>query len=363
MTTSATVLGRQVRMLRTAMGPIIAEALEDPDILEILLNPDGMLWFDRLGTGRVCSGLRLGAPDAERIIRLIAAHVRFEVHSGAPIVSAELPESGERFEGLLPPVVRAPTFAIRKRAAGVIRLAQYVADEILTEPQALALRQSVRERRNIIIAGGTSTGKTTLANALLQEIAATGDRVILLEDTVELQCSADDHVALRTKSGVISMSELVRSTLRLRPDRIVVGEVRGAEALDLLKAWGTGHPGGIATIHAGSASGALTRLEQLIQEAVVTVPRALIAEAVDLIVFICGRGRERRVDEIVRVTGLDADAYRLEPIPGTDDSYAVQTAGDPDAISTTRAAHSIACSHHPDSGPTPYDSGSQGHFP
>ena len=143
----------------------------------------------------------------------------------------------------------------------------------------------MRERRNILIAGATSTGKTTLANALLAEVALTGDRVIILEDTVELQCAADDHVPLRTRPGVVSMAELVRSTLRLRPDRIVVGEVRGGEALDLLKAWGTGHPGGIATIHAGSAEGALVRLEQLILEAAVTVPRPLIAEAVNVIVF------------------------------------------------------------------------------
>jgi len=222
-----TVLDRQTRMLRTAMGPAIAAALEDPEIVEVLLNPDGTLWFDRLGSGRAPSGLKFTAHDAERIIRLVAAHVRIEVHPAAPIVSAELPATGERFEGVLPPVTRAPVFAIRKRAVGVISLAQYVIDGILTEEQALSLRQAVRDRRNIVIAGGTSSGKTTLANALLQEMAATGDRVILLEDTVELQCMADDHVPMRTKPGVASMSELVRSTLRLRPDRIVIGEVRG----------------------------------------------------------------------------------------------------------------------------------------
>jgi type IV secretion system protein VirB11 len=307
---------RQTRMLRTAMGPAIAKALEDPDVVEVLLNPDGSLWLDRLGTGRALSGVQLTAQDAERIIRLVAAHLRLEVHAGAPIISAELPETGERFEGVLPPVTRAPTFAIRKRTAGVVSLAQYVVDGVLTEDYALALRQAVRERRNILIAGGTSTGKTTLANALLQEMARTGDRVIVIEDTVELQCTADDHVPMRTKRGVASMTELVRSTLRLRPDRIVVGEVRGAEALDLLKAWGTGHPGGLATIHAGSARGALTRLEQLIQEVVITVPRALIAEAVDLIVFISGRGRARRIQELVRVTGHTQDGYCLEPLPG-----------------------------------------------
>ena len=306
---------RQVRMLRTALGPAIAAALEDPQVVEVLLNPDGALWVDRLSEGRVATGLKLSPADAERIIRLVAAHLRLEVHSGAPIVSAELPETGERFEGLLPPVTQFPVFAIRKRAALVYTLDRYVADGILGAEQAAYLRQAVRERFNIVIAGGTSTGKTTLANALLDEIARTGDRVIILEDTRELQCLADDQVALRTKPGVASMAELVRSTLRLRPDRIVVGEVRGGEALDLLKAWGTGHPGGIATLHAGSTAGALSRLEQLIQEAVVTVPRPLIAEAVDVIVLIIGRGSARRVRDIVRVTGLGPDGgYRLEPI-------------------------------------------------
>jgi len=312
-TPAATSLDRSIRMLRTAMGPAIARALEDPEVVEVLLNPDGSLWVDRLGAGRAPTGVTIVPADAERIIRLVAAHVRAEVHAGMPILSAELPETGERFEGVLPPVVRAPAFAIRKRAVGLIKLEVYVADRIMTAEQAEFLRQAVRDRLNILVAGGTSTGKTTLANALLHEVAATRDRVIILEDTVELQCVADDHVPLRTRRGVVSMSELVRSTLRLRPDRVVVGEVRGPEALDLLKAWGTGHPGGIATIHAGSAQGALTRLEQLILEVAVTPPRALIAEAVNVIVFIAGRGRARRVQEIVRVTGFDAQGYYLSP--------------------------------------------------
>jgi P-type conjugative transfer ATPase TrbB len=305
---------RQARMLHTAMGFQIAQALEDPDVVEVMLNPDGSLWVDRLQKGRENTGVTLSAWDAERIIRLVATHVGVEVHAGAPIVSAEVPETGERFEGVLPPVTRAPVFAIRKRAVNIIPLDTYVASGILDASQAEFLKRGVRERLNILIAGGTSTGKTTLANALLQEIAATGDRVIVLEDTVELQCSAADTVALRTKPGVISLTQLVRSTMRLRPDRIVVGEVRGPEALDLLKAWGTGHPGGIATIHAGSAYGALTRLEQLIQEAVMTVPRVLIAESVDLIVFIVGRGRSRRISEILRVKGVEANGYHVESI-------------------------------------------------
>ena len=264
-------------MLRTALGPAIARFLEDPSIVEVMLNPDGQLWIDRLSSGLMDTG-ESPAPDGERIIRLVAHHVGGEVHAGAPRVSAELPETGERFEGLLPPVVSAPAFAIRKPAVAVFTLDDYVVAGIMTSGQADALRDAVAARKNILVAGGTSTGKTTLTNALPAEVAKTGNRVILIEDTRELQCKAPNLVALRTRDGVVSLSDLVRSSLRLR--RIPIGEVRGAEALDLLKAWGTGHPGGIGTIHAGTALGALRRLEQLIQEAVVTVQRALIAETV-----------------------------------------------------------------------------------
>ena len=305
---------RGARMLRTALGPAIAGFLEDPAIVEVMLNPDGRLWIDRLSGGLSDTGERLNAADGERIVRLVAHHVGAEVHAGSPRVSAELPETGERFEGLLPPVVAAPTFAIRKPAVAVFTLNDYVAAGIMTSDQAEALRAAVAARKNILVAGGTSTGKTTLTNALLAEVAKTADRVVLIEDTRELQCLAPNLVALRTKDGVVSLSDLVRSSLRLRPDRIPIGEVRGAEALDLLKAWGTGHPGGVGTIHAGSALGALRRLEQLIQEAVVTVPRALIAETIDVVAVLSGRGGERRLTELMCVTGLGpAGDYVLSP--------------------------------------------------
>ena len=302
-------------MLRTALGPAIASFLEDPSIVEVMLNPDGRLWIDRLSGGLEDSGRAMTAADGERIVRLVAHHVGAEVHPGSPRVSAELPETGERFEGLLPPVVAAPAFAIRKPAVAVFTLDDYAASGIMTEDQAAVLRQAVAARKNILVAGGTSTGKTTLTNALLAEIAGTTDRVVLIEDTRELQCRAPNLVALRTKDGVASLSDLVRSSLRLRPDRIPIGEVRGAEALDLLKAWGTGHPGGIGTIHAGTALGALRRLEQLIQEAVVTVPRALIAETIDVVAVLRGRGSERRLAELGLVTGLDpvTGDYRVAP--------------------------------------------------
>lgn len=291
-------------MLRTALGPLIAGHLEDPSVVEVILNPDGRLWIDRLSDGLRDTGARVGPADAERIVRLVAHHVGLEVHAGSPRISAELPESGERFEGLVPPVVAAPCFAIRRPAVAVFTLGDYVRSGIMSCAQAGLLRAAVLSRKNILVAGGTSTGKTTLVNALLAEIAQTGDRVVLIEDTRELQCAAPNLVALRTKDGAATLSDLVRSALRLRPDRIPIGEVRGAEALDLLKAWGTGHPGGIGTLHAGSAMGALRRLEQLIQEAVVTVPRALIAETIELIAVLSGRGAARRLAELAVVKGL-----------------------------------------------------------
>lgn len=301
-------------MLRTALGPAIARFLEDPSVVEVMLNPDGRLWIDRLSEGLSDTGELMSPADGERIVRLVAHHVGAEVHPGAPRVSAELPGTGERFEGLLPPVVMAATFAIRKPAVAVFTLLDYVAAGIMSAEQSNILRRAVASRANILVAGGTSTGKTTLTNALLAEVAKTSDRVVIIEDTRELQCAAPNLVAMRTKDGVATLSELVRSSLRLRPDRIPIGEVRGSEALDLLKAWGTGHPGGIGTIHAGSAIGALRRLEQLIQEAVVTVPRALIAETIDLVAVLSGRGAARRLAELARVEGLGPDGdYCVTP--------------------------------------------------
>ena len=303
---------RSRQMLRTALGPLLLARLEDPGVAEVMLNPDGRVWVDRFDAGLVDTGLTISASDAERILRLVAHHVAAEIHADRPRLSAELPGAGERFEGLLPPVAAAPTFSIRKPASLIFRLDDYVLSGVMTDRQGQVLAQAVRDRANIVVAGPTSSGKTTLVNALLAEIALSGDRVVLLEDLRELQCAAANKVALRTREGVVNLTDLVRSALRLRPDRIIIGEVRGPEALDLIKAWGTGHPGGVGTLHAGSAMGALLRLEQLIQEAVVTVPRGLIAETIDLIAVLAGRGRARRLIDLVRLEGQAPDgAYQL----------------------------------------------------
>ena len=295
---------RGLAMLATALGPALSSVLGAKDTIEVIVNPDGRVWVERVGRGRESTDIRIEPAETERAIRLVATLTGAEATRLKPIVSAELPPRGERFEGVLPPVAKGPCFAIRKPAGQVIRLDAYVEAGIVTPSQASALRAAIHDRANIIVAAAGILSPTaflgaSLAHALLGEIASLNERVVLLEDTRELQCAAEDVVALRTQPGSVSLAQLVRSTLRLRPDRIIVGEVRGAEALDLLKAWNTGHPGGIATLHANSARAALSRLEQLAMEACDSPPTALIAEAIDLVVFIeRGGPAGRRITEI-----------------------------------------------------------------
>ncbi|KCZ49304.1 P-type conjugative transfer ATPase TrbB [Hyphomonas pacifica] len=305
---------RRSAMLRTAFCSVVREALEAPDTIEIMANPDGSVWIETTGIGVVVSDHRLAPSDRERVIRLVASGVGEAANRNSPIVSAELPGSGERFEGLLPPVSTSPCFSIRKPATTPFKLADYVDQGALAPAIMTALKAAVSTHDNILIAGGTSSGKTTFTNALLTEPSLHDDRIVILEDTRELKCTAPNTVQLRTHRGATNLQDLVRSTLRLRPDRIIVGEVRGAEALDLLKAWNTGHPGGITTLHANSAHGALQRLEQLTLEATPRAPFDLIAEAIDVVVFMSRAGGQRRVEEALRVTGFNGEGYDTAPL-------------------------------------------------
>ena len=300
---------RRLSMLRSACEGAVRAALEADDVIEILANPDGSIWIERTGRGIEISHQTISAAARERIIRLVASSHGERCERSVPIISAELVGTGERFEGLLPPVSTAPCFAIRKPAAAPFGLDDYVDQGALPPAICAALQEAMRNKDNILIAGGTSSGKTTFTNALLAEDALRDDRIIILEDTRELCCAAPNAVQLRTHRDSVSLQQLVRSTMRLRPDRIIVGEVRGGEALDLLKAWNTGHPGGITTLHANSAHGALRRLEQLTLEATQRAPFELIAEAIDVVVFMSRTGGQRHIEEALRVTGFDGEDY------------------------------------------------------
>ena len=293
---------RLTAMLATAFGAAAGSYLLDPNVIELMLNPDGKLWIDRLGTGRSNTSHTLSPADAERVIFIVASSIGATCNKDSPLLSAELPGSGARFQGVLPPISLAPSFSIRKKALKVFTIDDYVDQNILSESNALLIKKAVLERKNILIVGGTGSGKTTLANAILDLIAKTNDRIILLEDTQELQCNAPDALAMRTKDGQTYMRDLLEAALRLRPDRIVVGEVRGAEALDLIKAWNTGHPGGCATIHADSAHKALTRLEHLVLESGVRLSREAILDTVNLFVFIEKVGATRRITHVGELT-------------------------------------------------------------
>lgn len=304
----------QQKLLRE-MGPVIASALQETGVVEIALNPDGKIWVEKLGSGFELRG-ELSAEQAESLMGTIASCLHTTVTRESPILEGELPIDGSRFEGLLPPVVAKPTFTIRRKATRIFTLADYVAQGVITERQRQILLTAVSERKNILIVGGTGTGKTTLTNAIIHAITDIhpDHRIVLIEDTSELQCSAPNAVPLHT-SDTVDMLRLLRATMRLKPDRILVGETRGAEALALLKAWNTGHAGGIATVHANDGLGGLIRMEQLVAEATQAPMQQLIAAAVNFVVVIAKSSeRGRHVPEILRVTGYDAEAqqYRYD---------------------------------------------------
>ncbi|MBY3294497.1 P-type conjugative transfer ATPase TrbB [Rhizobium laguerreae] len=303
---------RLVRKLQEALGDQLCVALDDATVVEIMLNPDGKLFIERLGHGVAPAG-EMSSAAAEMVIGTVAHALQSEVDTEQPIISGELPIGGHRFEGLLPPVVAKPAFTIRRRASRLIPLEDYVRTGVMTEYQASTIRSAISARLNIVISGGTGSGKTTLANAVIAEIvkSAPEDRLVILEDTAEIQCAAENAVLLHT-SVSIDMARLLKSTMRLRPDRIVVGEVRDGSALTLLKAWNTGHPGGVATIHSNTAMSALRRLEQLTAEASQQPMHEVIGEAVDLVISIERTPRGRLVRDIIQVERFINGQYEIE---------------------------------------------------
>jgi len=301
--------------LRRALGAEILGALADPEVTDIQRNPDGRIWFAG-SRGRYPSEIAITDEQTEALLGIIAGLHQLELTRDRPSVAVELPFSGERLQGLIPPAVARPAFAIRKRPTKVYSLDDYVAAGVMKEQQREVIRGLVAERRNIIVTGGAGTGKTTLVNAILREIveaAEPGTRFVVIEDAVELQCAAENQVGLRTSPGV-SLRALVQHTLRLDVDRVIVGEVRGAEAFEMLKVWNTGHPGNCATMHANSAGAAAARLDHLAQEAGVPSQAYEIGESRLVFVHLEGRGRARRVRELLAIEGYENGRYETRDL-------------------------------------------------
>lgn len=264
----------------------ITDYLDDEITTEVMLNADGFVWVEQVGQGMFRTDIVMSPVEAETLIRLIATHCGGEISERSPSLAAKLPIWGARVQASVPPIVDAPIFAIRKPCTKVFRLMEYFEAGTMTATQMKILRDAILQRQNILVGGGTGSGKTTLANALLAELADTSDRIYIVEDTPELQCEAQNKVQVLVKPPVYTYHQAIVDALRYRPDRIVLGEVRDGAALDLLKSWNTGHPGGIATVHANSAESMLTRIGQLIEERVPVAPKALIDEAIDVCVHI-----------------------------------------------------------------------------
>lgn len=312
----STIRDRAKDKLLRDLGEPFLTAFNDPKTVEIMLNADGRLWQERLGEGMQCIGsMRPG--QSEAVIKTIAGFYGKEVTRSKPVLESEFPLDGSRFAAQLPPVVSGPTFALRKKAVAVFTLGDYVERGIMTAEQHASLLGAVRSHRNILVIGGTGSGKTTLVNAIIHEMVVDnpGERVFIIEDTGEIRCVAENFVQYHTSPDV-SMTRLLRASLRMRPDRILVGEVRGPEALDLLMAWNTGHEGGAATLHANGARAGLTRLAMLISmhpDAPSPI-EPLIGEAVHVLVHIARTVNGRRIQEVLEVSGYEDGRYIIRDI-------------------------------------------------
>ena len=267
----------------------------DRYIFEVIVNPDGKV-FLKTNEGDKKSKYILDEKKRRQVINQIASFSKNVANEEVPLLAAEF--FNMRFQGFLSPdIVKNSSFCIRKHAKKIFNLDDYVHNKTMTKYQQEIIIQAIYNRKNIIVAGGTGSGKTTLVNALLFEIAKLNNRVIIIEDTKELKCDAKNKLAL--------ISTKTTSTLRSRPDRIILGEVRGSEAFTLINAWSTGHKGGISTVHSNSAFHTLTRIETLVGFGTDKVQPSIIADAINVIIYIKKTPTGRIIEEIRKVITYD----------------------------------------------------------
>ena len=304
---------RTLELFENSLGEDVLKLKKDPDVIELMLNPDGRLWVDTLSQGMYDTGIKISPEKGRSIIDLVADSVGTVVGITSPRLSAEILGDGSRFEGVIPPVVENPSFSMRKKALLVFTLDDYVKNRIMTEKQKNTIIQGVLDRKNMLVIGGTSSGKTTLTNAIINEMTPTKHRLLILEDTHEVQSKAENTVFMKT-TDYVSMQDLLKTCMRYRPDRIIIGEIRDREALDLLTAWNSGHPGGVSTIHAETPEGGLKQLEQYIQRVSVSKQQELIAMTVDYLVVITKEDNVRKVKCIKEVLDFENGKYKLRDI-------------------------------------------------
>ena len=307
---------RLLESLEYNCGPLIMDALRDDSVIEIMLNPDGALWIERYGQDQECVGT-LSLPQGKLILSLVASALNQTVDARHPEMEGSFPLDGSRFEGTFPPIVGpGASFSLRKKASRVIQLSEYLNQGVIGPEVPDIIRTAILERKNIVVVGGTSSGKTTFVNAIIHELdqLCPHDRLLILEDTAELQSKAPNSVFFLTSElAGIGMRQLTKVCMRYAPRRILVGEVRDSAALELLKLWNTGHPGGIGTFHADSAEEALERLEELVEEAGVGSKQKLIGRAVDLVIFMeKTRHNTRRLSSIISVDHFDLKERRYK---------------------------------------------------
>ncbi|RRD40368.1 secretion system protein E [Leptotrichia sp. OH3620_COT-345] len=321
---------KKINFLNENLGDEILDLLDREDINEISVNQDGKVWIDIAKEGYVKTETIYDNLRRKTIIEVIASFNGKSANNDTPIVSATLPNK-ERFEGILgEPVDDKPVFSIRKPSRGIIPLENFFkavfedenGEEIYdilskAENSQELIKMAILNRANILVNGGTSSGKTSLTNAMIQLLNGTKDRIITIEDTRELNCrDIENKVMLRT-TETVSAKDLLRSCMRLNPDRIFVGELRrGEETIELLKAWNSGHPGGISTIHANTNQSALKKVEQYLGEVSSRKQIGMILEAVNIVVNITKQNTVRGIKEIALVKGYDYEKkeYILEKI-------------------------------------------------